>query len=191
MNLSDVKVVDLKKSVFDTSEIDAANKRKALLVKQKASQAKLDEVEKQLIRATEDHQKRMDEQRYRFSEKVLIDKRFFSQDPDFKLKWGSFIRDGEDLEGLRMDGWDFVTPEDQLWPEGARLVDGQYRFKDMVLLKLPLNSYIEKKKQLRDKQNRKLQAVDTKFKSEVKKTGSVGFGGPMGENDDITDFLGQ
>lgn len=190
MNLRDIKIIDLKQSTLDTSEIDELEKTLSAVKAQKEPKSSvLSEMEKKLEKAKENHLERLKNEDFRFTHKVLIDPRFFLRNPDFKIKWGSTIRDGQDLARLRMEGWDFVTSEDQVWPEGAKLTDGKYTFMDMVLLKLPLSLYIEKKKKNRDKHKKRLKSINTKFKSTMRQSGTVGFGGELADDQDITDFL--
>jgi hypothetical protein len=97
---------------------------------------------------------------YVFIEKVYLPLRpnkMLSRNPDYKLKWG---KKGSSQTMFADWGQAFgatpVIPEDNLWPEGLRRDEnGHYSFKDTVLVKIPLDKYL-------DKREKDIQASDRK-----------------------------
>ena len=127
-----------------------------------------------------------DQDEYVFKKKVTIDPRGIVRNPDYKIKWGSLIRDGQDLSQMRFAfGYDFVTPEDKIWPEGVkRNSDGHYQFGDAVLMKCPLRTYIEKIKEDRQAVENQLASGRARFKDATKEAGA------QVSDDEIADILG-
>jgi len=117
-----------------------------------------------------------DKNEYVFKEdgKVYIDPRKITRNPDYKLKWGSTIREGRDLEWMRLAlGYSFVTPEDKLWPEGAeRDANGHYVFGDAVLMKIPLRKYIDQIKEDRDMTDKQLSSLEAEFADKLGEDGA-------------------
>lgn len=190
MDLSDVKLVDMRKSELDTSKIDKAKAELSKLKKAKASAEKLQLAEEKLKTAELEHKRRVNNKDYRFKEKVYIDPREFIRDPDLKFTWGTYIRDGKVITELKHDGWDFVTEETPVWAEGATIdEEGHYRFDDAVLMQIPLQTYVDQIRARQAKEKRGMESVDTKFKSAVDKYGGHGFGGKLEEGQDIEDLI--
>ena len=127
-----------------------------------------------------------DQDEYVFKKKVVIDPRGIVRNPDYKIKWGSLIRGGQDLSQMRFAfGYDFVTPEDKIWPEGVkRNSDGHYQFGDAVLMKCPLRTYIEKIKEDRQAVENQLASGRARFKDATKEAGA------QVSDDEIADILG-
>lgn len=113
-----------------------------------------------------------DDYRFKSGGKVYVDPRGITRSPDYKIKWGSLIRDGRDLMMLRFSFpfWDFVTPEDKIWPEGVkRNSDGHYQYGDAILIKCELQNYLDKIKKDRKLSEKEAEAVDRQFEQQVQK----------------------
>lgn len=111
MVLSDIKIIDVKRSVYDKEKSDPA---KGKFVWQK---------------------------------KVFIDYKSPENRPKFKFSWN---RNHEWAVGDWQNKWPgctFVEPQDNYVPAGlSPNADNHYIFKDAVLMKIPIQEYIEQRK---------------------------------------------
>ncbi len=83
-------------------------------------------------------------------------------------------------------GYDFVTKEDDVVPEGLKLnVEGQYQIGDLILMKCPLEQFLKRKLAARARSSAELQATLNKFKTSTKAEGAEM------EDSLIDDLLGE
>ena len=69
-------------------------------------------------------------------------------------------------------GTEFVTGKDEYWPEGAILgSDGLWHFKDAVLMKIPLLTYIQQRRKEIEKSEKTPSRILDAFKQETKSYG--------------------
>lgn len=101
--------------------------------------------------------------KYTFKKKVYFDKAGVAgPKPPFVLKWGRQTDDGMEISKWKMRyGFDFVTPEDGIWPEPLkRDSNGHYVNGDAILMKCSYESYIKKRK-------REVAASDDAFQAKI------------------------
>lgn len=188
MLLKDCQIYDLKKSTLDLDveiaevkkrvdlatqeQISAENILKELTkddksytrLKAKAGKAaqELEAANKLLSKLESEYDQKLMDQKFEFVEKVLVDRKVI-HGPDFKLKWGSLMQDkgGASFASRwkELYGATFVTPKDKVWVQGASWTGEYFKHRDAVLVKIPLEVYIEKRKREVGKSNR---AVDQK-----------------------------
>ena len=175
MVLKDCQIYDLKKSTLDLdleieevkTEVQRATQEKqkaeAILdeltpkdgsyVKIKAKTGKatqeLDAANEKLYKLESEYDQKLMDQKFEFIEKVLVDRKVI-HGPDFKLKWGSLMQDkaGAPRAARWKDryGATNVTPKDKVWVEGAPWTGEYFKFGDAILVKIPLEVYIEKRR---------------------------------------------
>lgn len=84
--------------------------------------------------------------------------------PPYKFEWGAKDKDGYGVLTYQHMGYEFVTPEDDFWPEGAILdAENHYVFKDAILMKCPLDVWLKRRARDIDKSNRGPKAVKESF----------------------------
>lgn len=171
MFLSEIKILDLKRSELDTGEMDLleANlqkfKGKTKTLKTAESKKKA-EVE---VVATEERIKKLKEKEkadrkkgsYKFKKKVYTDKQMADTtgglDFGYKFKWNR--DDARAIADWRIKyGFELVTVKDPYLPEGVPPDgEGKFVFKipgDSVLMKITLRKYAEKQERARAKSDR-------------------------------------
>jgi len=201
MVLKDCEIYDLKKSKLDLDvEIDEvkADLQKATQERQQAgvilqelsakdsSYSKIkkreDDACKDLQKAGErlsklegEYDQKLMDGKFEILEKVQVDRKVI-RGPDFKLKWGSLMQDkaGAPRAARWKDryGATNVTPKDKVWVEGAPWTGEYFKFGDAILVKIPLEVYIEKRRRETSKGNKALAQKRREFDAEAKASGT-------------------
>ena len=71
-------------------------------------------------------------------------------------------------------GYDFVTQEDEVVPEGMNVnAEGHYQYGDLVLMKCALIRYLERRRASRIKSSQAVRTTLNKFKREQSKEGAL------------------
>jgi len=201
MVLKDCEIYDLKKSKLDLDvEIDEvkADLQKATQERQQAgvilqelsakdsSYSKIkkreDDALKDLQKAEErlsklegEYDQKLMDGKFEILEKVQVDRKVI-RGPDFKLKWGSLMQDkaGAPRAARWKDryGATNVTPKDKVWVEGAPWTGEYFKFGDAILVKIPLEVYIEKRRRETSKGDTALAQKRREFDAEAKASGT-------------------
>lgn len=167
MQLRDIKLVDLRRSKLDTGELDATISKRGVIEEKleklkepKTEVAKAKYLEKQAKLSKELQEARGEVEaiekqckedkkagKYVFKNKVYISWRDPATRPPHYVKWNR--NTPYDVEGWKVK-WNYseVTIEDPYWPEGVKPnEEGHYVYRtDMILMKCPLENYVEKRK---------------------------------------------
>ena len=71
-------------------------------------------------------------------------------------------------------GAEFVTPSDPYFPYGAgvELKDGKYYYREMVLVKIPLERHLERKREEMKRTNIPLENMNKRFQKEMESRGA-------------------
>jgi len=201
MLLKDCQIYDLKKSTLDL-DLEIAEARKAVqkatqeetqagnilkeLTKEDASYAKLkkrvDKASKDLDSATttlskleSGYDQKLMDNKFKFIEKVLVDRKVI-RGPDYKLKWGSTMQDkaGSSFASRWKELYSatLVTPKDKVWVSGAVWTGSEFKHRDAVLMKIPLEVYIEKRRRETAKSDRQKAKLRSELAAEAQKAGS-------------------
>ncbi|MHA2066482.1 MAG: hypothetical protein ACXABY_19090 [Candidatus Thorarchaeota archaeon] len=201
MILKDCQIYDLKKSTLDLDvEIDAA-KAKAQKAIQEKDQAEvilkelttkdpsytrikarvgkasqeLKSAEKVLSKLESEYDQKLMDGKFEILEKVLVDRKVI-RGPDYKLKWGSLM--WNDRERSSVSRWKdtygatFVIPKDKVWVVGAAWTGEYFKNSDAVLMKIPLEVYIEKRRRETSKADKQLADQRSELAKEAKKAGT-------------------
>ena len=174
MLLSQCEIYDLKKSTLDLdveidrvkSEVNVAqsDQKKAEeilgeLTEKDASYAKikkrvttakkdLETANKILSKLESEYDQKLMDGEFKILEKVMVDRKVI-RGPDYKLKWGSLMQDkgGSSFYSRWKEiyGATAVTPKDKIWVLGAPWNGEYFKHRDAVLVKIPLEVYIEKR----------------------------------------------
>ena len=174
MALQDCEIYDLKKSkldldvVIDEVKADIQNatqeKQKAEVIldeltSKDASYAKikaragkatqeLDAAQKKLDKLEGGYNQKLLDGEFEILEKIKVDRKVI-RGPDFKLKWGSLMqrRSGASWASnwKELYGATNVTPQDKVWVQGAIWNGENFKHGDAILLKIPLQVYIDKR----------------------------------------------
>lgn len=201
MALQDCEIYDLKKSTLDLdveidalkTEIQGATQRKQQagvilqeLSSKDASYAKikarvdkavkeLDIAEKKLSKLESEYDQKLMDGKFEILEKVIADRKVI-RGPDFKLKWGSLMqrRSGASWASNWKDlyGATNVTPQDKVWVQGAVWTGEHFKHGDAILMKIPLEVYIEKRRRETSKDNKKLAQQRRELDQMAKEVGS-------------------
>lgn len=113
--------------------------------------------------------------KYVFDSKVYFDKAGADgPKPPYVLKWGRKTPDGMDISKWKLRfGFDFVTPEDGIWPEPlTRDENGHYVNGDAILMKCSYENYIKKRKREVAKSDAAFKSKINEFKDAVKQEGA-------------------
>ena len=175
MLLKDCQIFDLKKSKLDIDlDIDAAKKdiqgaiqrqqqAEAVLkelspkdvsypkIKKRADDANKDlkKAEKVLEKLESEYDQKLMDNKFKIIDKVTVDRKVI-HGPDYKLKWGSLMQDksGSSFASRwkELYGATYVTPKDKVWVIGAAWTGECFKHRDAVLVKIPLEVYIEKRR---------------------------------------------
>ena len=116
---------------------------------------------------------------YRFEQKVYVQKQDYLYEATrhpHVFKWCRY----EPKDGFsHMRTWNVkyqaepVTPNDPYYPEGLKPnAEGQYVFGDVVLMKIPLEAHMARKKRDTEKANRAAKNRAKEFEDEAKKDGA-------------------
>jgi hypothetical protein len=175
MLLKDCQIYDLKKSTLNLDlDIEAAKKDiQDAIQRQQQAEAILKELSlkdvsylkikkrvhdanKDLKKAGEvleklesEYDQKLMDQKFEFIEKVPVDRKVI-HGPDYKLKWGSLMQDKSGASFAsrwkELYGATYVTPKDKVWVVGAAWTGECFKHRDAVLVKIPLEVYIEKRR---------------------------------------------
>lgn len=159
MFLSEIKIIDLKRSKFDTSEMDLleANlktfKGKTETLKtaelKKRAEVEVVAIEERIKKLKGKEQADRRKGKYKFEKKVYTDKLMADTtgglDFGYKFKWGRDDPKAISTWKIR-DGFELVTVKDPYLPEEPTALDaeGKFVFGDAVLMKISLRKYAEK-----------------------------------------------
>jgi len=201
MLLKDCEIYDLKKSKLDLDvEIDEVKaevqratqeKQKAevildeltskdgsyVKIKAKAGKAtqELEVANKKLSKLEDEYDQKLMDQKFEILEKVKVDRKVI-RGPDFKLKWGSLMQDksGSSFASRWKEiyGATYVTPKDRVWVQGAPWTGECFKHRDAVLVKIPLEVYIEKRRRETSKGDKQLAQKRRELDAEAKASGS-------------------
>ena len=201
MLLSQCEIYDLKKSTLDLdveivtvrTEADTARseKKKAEeilgeLTEKDASYAKikariskankdLGAAEKVISKLESEYDQKLMDGKFEILEKVIVDRKVI-RGPDFKLKWGSLM--WEDREKSSVSHWKMaygatlVTPKDKVWVEGASWTGEYFKHSDAVLMKIPLEKYIEKREREIGKSDKQIAEKHRELRIKAEEAGS-------------------
>jgi hypothetical protein len=199
--LKDCQIYDLKKSKLDLDvDIDAAKTDiQDAIQRQQQAEAVLKElslkdvsylkIKKRVMDANRDLKKagerleklegeydqRLMDGKFEILEKVLVDRKVI-RGPDYKLKWGSLM--WGDRERSSVSRWKdtygatFVTPQDRVWVVGAPWNGEHFKTGDAVLMKIPLEVYIEKRRREVAKSDKQIAQKRSELSAEAKKAGT-------------------
>jgi len=201
MALQDCEIYDLKKSKLDLDVvIDGvkADIQKATLEKNQAetilqeltkgdsSYAKikarvekatkeLNAAQKKLDKLEGEYDQKLLDGEFEILEKIKVDRKVI-RGPDFKLKWGSLMqrRSGASWASnwKELYGATNVTPQDKVWVQGATWNGENFKHGDAILLKIPLEVYIEKRRRETSKGDKKLAQQRRELDQMAKAAGS-------------------
>ena len=201
MALQDCEIYDLKKSKMDLdvvidgvkADIQKAtlelNKADAILqeltkgdssytkIKARAGKAtqELDAAQKKLSKLESEYDQKLIDGKFEILEKVIVDRKVI-RGPDFKLKWGSLMqrRSGASWASnwKELYGATNVTPQDKVWVQGAVWTGEYFKHGDAILMKIPLEVYIEKRRRETSKSNKKLAQQRRELDQMAKEAGS-------------------
>ena len=201
MLLKDCEIYDLKKSKLDLDvAIDEvkADLQKATQERQQAgvilqelsvkdaSYSKIkkreDDAFKDLQKAEEklsklegEYDQKLMDGKFEILEKVKVDRKVI-RGPDFKLKWGSLMQDksGSSFASRWKEiyGATYVTPKDRVWVQGAPWTGECFKHRDAVLVKIPLEVYIEKRRRETSKGDKQLAQKRRELDADAKASGS-------------------
>lgn len=84
-----------------------------------------------------------------FTKKVYISEKDYLDAtirPEYHFEWAAKDREGRSIQDYLYMDYEFVTPRDRYWPEGARLSEeDHFEFKDAVLMKVPFMKWITRR----------------------------------------------
>ncbi|MFH2074362.1 MAG: hypothetical protein ABIJ57_03305 [Pseudomonadota bacterium] len=112
---------------------------------------------------------------YAWTEKVPWKARRDGSLDEYFVSWGALKRDGTPgpmTQDWQLDGWEFVRPSDNYFPDGLPPnTDGLYVFKDAVLMKIPMKKYLEIRKNNMKRADRGYREMIQQFESQAKAEG--------------------
>ncbi len=137
MNLSDIKIIDLRHSVIDKEQSDPRKGKYVFTKKSYISYTKDDSVR-----------------------------------PPWKFSWNNDSPYAHQDWCNKWPGTEFVTVKDDYYPEGATLkADGHWYFKDAVLEKIPLLTYIQQRRKEIERSEKAPERILAATKAEFKSYG--------------------
>jgi hypothetical protein len=75
--------------------------------------------------------------------------------PRHKLEWANNEKEGYGVQTYQGMGYDFVTKDDPYYPDGANIDgEGHYVFKDAILMKCDLTSWLKRRARDMDRSNK-------------------------------------
>ena len=186
MFLSEIKIIDLKRSEFDTGEMDLleANlqkfKGKAKNLKTVESKKKAEveavAVEERIEKLKAKEKKERAKGQYKFKKKAYTDKPMADTagglDFGYKFKWGRNTEKDISTWKIR-DGFELVTAKDPYLPEEPTALDaeGKFIFGDAVLMKITLRKYAEKQMRSQAKSDREVAGKLKEFEATLASKG--------------------
>jgi hypothetical protein len=164
------RIVDLRHSILDESELDALNEKKAELEKStaKGKQAELFKIDEEIKKQKQIYSEERRAGRYAFKKKVYIDYDG-NRRPPYHFTWCRYSASNnyEDLSAWQAQyGYTpVIHGKDQFWPESVYVnASNYYQFGDLVWVKCPLKDYLlrrEEERKLMERGQKKIDAVDS------------------------------
>jgi hypothetical protein len=135
----------------------------------------LKKAEEKLSKLEREYDQKLMDQKFTILEKVKVDRKVI-RGPDFKLKWGSLMQDksGSSFASRWKEiyGATYVTPKDKVWVQGAPWTGECFKHRDAVLVKIPLEVYIEKRRRETSKGDKQLAQKRRELDADAKASGS-------------------
>ena len=135
----------------------------------------LQKAEKKLSQLEKEYDQKLMDGKFEILEKVKVDRKVI-RGPDFKLKWGSLMQDksGSSFASRWKEiyGATYVTPKDKVWVQGAPWTGECFKHRDAVLVKIPLEVYIEKRRRETSKGDKQLAQKRRELDASAKASGS-------------------
>jgi len=135
----------------------------------------LQKAEKKLSQLEQEYDQKLMDGKFEILEKVKVDRKVI-RGPDFKLKWGSLMQDksGSSFASRWKEiyGATYVTPKDKVWVVGAPWTGECFKHRDAVLVKIPLEVYIEKRRRETSKGDKQLAQKRRELDADAKASGS-------------------
>lgn len=114
-------------------------------------------------------------QNYVWDKKVYWRPRQEGSLDEYFVAWGPLGVDAEpnfETQEWILNGWEYVIAKDPYMPEKIKVDSkGQYKYKDAVLMKIPMQRYLEIKKEDMKKGDRGFRDMVTAFESASKRDG--------------------
>jgi len=166
------RIVDLRHSILDESELDELKAKKAEIEKSTAKnkQAELLKVEEAIKKQEETYNEERRAGRFAFKKKVYIDYHG-NRRPPYHFTWCRYsaTNNYEDLSAwqAQYQYTPVIYGKDQFWPESVYVnASNYYQFGDLVWVKCPLKEYLlrkEEERMLTERGQKKIDAMDSEF----------------------------